>query len=285
MRLLALLARRFGSVFVLALAQRAETRSPYASDVDATPAMAADERIHEEVVRGLAARGRNRVSGTFRAAVFGANDGLVSNLALVLGVIGGGAGTATVLLTGLAGLLAGALSMGAGEFVSVRSQRELLAASAPDTRDAESVLRRLDVDANELALVFRARGVAEADARALAEAALRSDDPARSVVAGVGEANGLDVVGSSIGAAVSSFGFFASGAAVPVLPFLFGLGENAALVVAVVLVGLALMLTGATVGVLSGGPPLRRALRQLVIGLGAAAVTYGLGVLFGAALG
>jgi VIT1/CCC1 family predicted Fe2+/Mn2+ transporter len=285
MRLLAFLARRFGSVFVLALAQRAETRSPYASDVDATPAMAADERIHEEVVRGLAARGRNRVSGTFRAAVFGANDGLVSNLALVLGVIGGGAGTATVLLTGLAGLLAGALSMGAGEFVSVRSQRELLAASAPDTRDAESVLRRLDVDANELALVFRARGVEEEQARRLAEAALLSDDPARSVAGGVGGGEGLDVVGSSVGAALSSFCFFASGAAIPVLPFLFGLGETTALVVAVVLVGLALMLTGATVGVLSGGPPLRRALRQLVIGLGAAAVTYGLGVLFGAALG
>jgi vacuolar iron transporter family protein len=285
MRVLAFLARRFGSVFVLALAQRAETRSPYAADADATPAMAADERIHEEVVRGLAARGRNRVSGTFRAAVFGANDGLVSNLALVLGVIGGGAGSGTVLLTGLAGLLSGALSMGAGEFVSVRSQRELLAASAPDTRDAVSVLARLDVDANELALVFRARGMAQEEAVRRAEEALHSDDPAGSVTAGVGDGERLDVVGSSAGAALSSFCFFASGAAVPVLPFLFGIGETAALVVAGVLVGLALMLTGATVGVLSGGPPLRRALRQLVIGLGAAAVTYTLGLLFGAAWG
>jgi hypothetical protein len=106
-RLLSAAARRFGSVFVLALAQRAEGRSPYEQDADATPAMAADEQIHEEVVRGLAARGRARVSGTFRAAVFGANDGLVSNLALVLGVSGGGAAASTVLLTGLAGLLAG----------------------------------------------------------------------------------------------------------------------------------------------------------------------------------
>ena len=286
MRVLAFLARRFGSVFVLALAQRAETRSPYAADVDATPAMAADERIHEEVVRGLAVRGRNRVSGTFRAAVFGANDGLVSNLALVLGVIGGGAGSGTVLLTGLAGLLSGALSMGAGEFVSVRSQRELLAASAPDTRDADAVLRRLDVDANELALVFRARGMAHEEAVRRAEEALRSDDPAGSVTAGVGGGGErLDVIGSSAGAALSSFCFFASGAAVPVLPFLLGIGETQALVVAGVLVGLALMVTGATVGVLSGGPPLRRALRQLVIGLGAAAVTYTLGLLFGAALG
>jgi vacuolar iron transporter family protein len=284
-RLLAFLARRFGSVFVLALAQRAETRSPYHADADATPAMAADERVHEEVVRGLAARGRARVSGTFRAAVFGANDGLVSNLALVLGVIGGGAGTTAVLLTGLAGLLSGALSMGAGEFVSVRSQRELLAASTPDTRDAESVLRRLDVNANELALVFRARGVPEAEARQRAEEVLLSDDPAGSVNAGVGDEAGHEVVGSSLAAALSSFAFFATGAAVPVLPFVFGLSVPVALATAAVLVGLALMLTGATVGVLSGGPPLRRALRQLAIGLGAAAVTYSLGLLFGTAVG
>ncbi|MDQ3094664.1 MAG: VIT1/CCC1 family protein, partial [Actinomycetota bacterium] len=158
MRLLALLARRFGSVFVLALAQRAESRSPYDSDTDATPAMAADERIHEEVVCGLAARGRARVSGTFRAAVFGANDGLVSNLALVLGVTGGGASANTVLLTGLAGLLSGASSMGAGEYISVRSQRELLAAAAP-VNTARGAVSDLDVDANELALVYRARGM------------------------------------------------------------------------------------------------------------------------------
>ena len=126
--------------------------------------MAADERIHEEVVRGLAARGRARVSGTFRAAVFGANDGLVSNLALVLGVIGGGVTTSTVLLTGLSGLLAGALSMGAGEFVSVRSQRELLAASVPTPGTPPSVLPHLDVDANELALVYRARGMEPVEA-------------------------------------------------------------------------------------------------------------------------
>jgi vacuolar iron transporter family protein len=285
MRLLAFLARRFGSVFVLALAQRAETRSPYRFDVDATAAMAADERIHEEVVRGLAVRGRARVSGTFRAAVFGANDGLVSNLSLVLGVTGGGASTTTVLLTGLAGLLSGALSMGAGEYVSVRSQRELLAASAPDLSDAHRVLPELDLDANELALVYRARGVPADEARRRADAVLRSDDPARSVAPDQEEIDQHEVVGTGLGAALSSFAFFASGAAVPVLPFLLGAEGIAALVVAGVLVGLALMLTGATVGVLSGGPPLRRAVRQLAIGAGAAAVTYGLGLLFGATLG
>ncbi len=113
-RLLGFLARRIGSVFVLALAQRAESRSPYDTDSDATAAMAADERIHEEVIRGLAVRGRNRLSGTFRAAVFGANDGLVSNLSLVLGVSASGISNHFVLLTGLAGLLAGALVDGGG---------------------------------------------------------------------------------------------------------------------------------------------------------------------------
>ncbi|MGQ0573836.1 MAG: VIT1/CCC1 transporter family protein [Pseudonocardia sp.] len=283
MRLLAFLARRFGSVFVLALVQRAETRSPYRFDVDATPAMAADERVHEEVVRGLAARGRAQVSGTFRAAVFGANDGLVSNLALVLGVAGGGATTATVLLTVLAGLLAGALSMGAGEYVSVRSQRELLAASAPDTRDAPLILPFLDIDANELALVYRARGIPAEEARRRADVVLR--DPGSAAPPEPGADRRPDVVGTGRGAAASSFAFFACGAAVPVLPFVVGLDGDAALVTAAVLVGLALMLTGATVGVLSGGPPLRRALRQFGIGLGAAAVTYGLGLLLGSTIG
>jgi VIT1/CCC1 family predicted Fe2+/Mn2+ transporter len=277
--LLALLARRFGSVFILALAQRAESRSPYEADADATRTMAADERVHEEVVRGLAARGREQVSGTFRAAVFGANDGLVSNLALVLGVAAGGAGQAAILLAGLAGLLSGALSMGAGEYISVRSQRELLAASAPGTA-ARAAVPYLDVNANELALVYRARGMS----------AERAQERAALVLAGRPDGDEVrsaehEVVGSAPGAALSSFAFFASGALVPVLPFLLGLAGTAALVVACVLVAGALLVTGALVGLLSGGPPLRRGLRQLAIGAGAAAATYALGLLFGAAVG
>ncbi len=283
LRVLAALARRFGSVFVLALAQRAESRSPYETDTDATRAMAADERMHEEVLRGLAARGRERVSGTFRAAVFGANDGLVSNLALVLGVSAGGAPRLTVLLTGLAGLLAGALSMGAGEYVSVRSQRELLAASTPGVATPGAV-PYLDVDANELALVYRARGMSLPEAQQRADEVL-GGEPVEASLAALGPGSEHDVVGTGVGAALASFAFFAIGAAVPVLPFGFGLGGAVALVMACVLVGLALLLTGAVVGILSGGPPLRRALRQLSIGAGAAAVTYGLGLLFGATLG
>lgn len=319
-RILGVLARRFGSIFVLALVQSAEGRSPYATDADATEAMAADERIHGEVVRGLAERGRSRLSGTFRAAVFGANDGLVSNLALILGVSASGASHGVVLITGLSGLLAGALSMGAGEYVSVTSQRELLEASTPDPT-ATTVLPHLDVDANELELVYRARGMEPAEAAAHArevlaalqvrtgsiplaheplraalldapsvgaaaaggsgEVAAAAATPATPAAPAAEEIDAHEAVGSGLGAAISSFFFFASGAIIPLIPILFGATGLTAIVVASVLVGLALLGTGAVVGLLSGTSPLRRALRQLAIGFGAAAVTYGLGLLFG----
>lgn len=282
-RTLGWLARRFGGVFVLALAQRAEARSTYETDADATPRMAADERIHEEVVRGLATRGRNRMSGTFRAAVFGANDGLVSNLALILGIGASGASNSTVLLSGLAGLLAGALSMGAGEYVSVRSQRELLDASTPSPQ-ASAALPDLDVDANELALVYRARGMAPGEAEDHAADVLATYTQ-QTVIAPPPSADEHETHGTAMGAAVSSFLFFASGALIPVLPYLFGLTGFVAVGVAALLVGVALLATGATVGLLSGTSPLTRALRQIGIGFGAAAATYLLGLVFGATVG
>lgn len=283
-RMLGFLARRFGSVFVLALAQRAEARSPYASDADATPQMAADEQVHEEVVRALAARGRQRLSGTFRAAVFGANDGLVSNLALVLGVSASGVPTHVVLLTGISGLLAGALSMGAGEYVSVRSQRELLEASNPNPA-TRSALPDLDVDANELTLVYRARGMAPDEAAAHAREVLTTLEAYTSPVPVQQKDDEHEAIGNGWSAALSSFCFFASGALIPILPFLFGLTETAAVIVSALLVGIVLLGTGAVVGLLSGASPLRRALRQLAIGYGAAAATYLLGLLFGATVG
>jgi VIT1/CCC1 family predicted Fe2+/Mn2+ transporter len=282
-RLLILFARRFGSLFVLALAQRAEGRSPYEGDADATDAMAADERIHGEVLRGLAARGRRRLAGSLRAAVFGINDGLVSNLALVLGVGATGLPPQTVLVTGVAGLLAGSLSMGAGEYISVRSQRELLEASRPDP-ESHRALPDLDVDANELALVYRARGMDADEAARHADevlATLHLDD-AGSHEAVPGDHDGI---GSAWAAALSSFLFFAAGAVIPVIPYLVGAEGFVAVAIASAAVGAALLATGAIVGLLSGGSLLRRALRQLAIGLGAAAVTYLLGLLFGTALG
>jgi len=278
-RLLGMLARRFGSVFVLALAQRAEGRSPYEVDPDATSTMAADERIHGEVVRGLAARGRNRLAGSFRAAVFGANDGLVSNLSLILGVGASGVATHIILLTGLAGLLAGALSMGAGEYVSVRSQRELLEVSTADP-EMRHALPHLDIDANELALLYRSRGMNPEEAHAHAVDVLNGnwERGSKPTTTDIDE---HEAVGTGFGAAISSFCFFASGAIVPVLPYLFGLEGLAAVFVSAGLVGVALLGTGTIVGLLSGASPVKRGLRQLMIGFGAAGATYLLGLLLG----
>lgn len=259
------------------LLQRMEDASTYGQDPDATPQMAADEEVHTEVLRGLASRGRESLSGNFRAAVFGANDGLVSNLALVVGMSATGVSNGVVLAAGVAGLLAGALSMAAGEYISVRSARELLEASGPGAASTSAIAAG-DVSAANVSLIYRARGISTDDADATAHEVLEPTDapvaPAPS---------NHDVVGRAWGAASSSFCFFASGALIPILPYLFGLTEVAALFTAIALVGLALVTTGAVVGLLSGAPTLPRALRQLGIGYAAATATYVLGLAFGAA--
>ncbi|HWL60443.1 MAG TPA: VIT1/CCC1 family protein [Microbacteriaceae bacterium] len=293
-RLLGVLAKRFGSVFVLALMQRAEARSPYDADVDATDAMAADERVHGEVVRALASAKRLQLAGGFRAAVFGMNDGLVSNLALVLGVVGTGMPAGAVLATGVAGLLAGALSMAAGEYVSVSSQRELIDSVLPDEATEES-LPFLDLKHNELSLVYRARGLgaAEADAHAAEtirqlrqreQALARGDAPEpseRALPAPAGLDGEHDPVGSAWSAAGFSFLCFAAGAFIPIIPYLIGATGWLAAGFAAALVGIALLVTGAITGMLSGAHPAARGLRQLGIGFGAALVTYLLGLLVG----
>lgn len=287
--LLRFLATHFGSIFVLALVQRAEGNNPYAKDSDVPSKMAADELVHEEVVRGLATEGRMRLSGNFRAAVFGANDGLVSNFALVLGIGATGVAPSIVMFTGIAGLLAGALSMGAGEFVSIRSQRELLDASRP-THATLHAAPHLDIDENELVLVYLARGMSqEAAEHRAAERMGRFEcdcEPSNSLplphedrtLPGDEE---LDGHGSAWGAATSSFVMFSIGAIVPILPYVFGMTGIAAVIIATVLVSAALLITGGFVGLISGSSPVSRAFRQLFIGLGAAAVTYVLGLLFG----
>ena len=281
------LAKNFGSVFILAMAQRAESRSPYAEDPDATEEMAADEAIHEEIIRALATSGREKLSGNFRAAVFGANDGLVSNLALTMGITASGASSSMVLLSGIAGLLAGALSMAAGEFVSVRSQRELLDASQP-TQVTLRVAHDLDLDSNELELIYRARGM-EPDAahhRAMERFGyLDCDcDPSLSHRED-GDREENVALGTDIGAAAASFAFFASGALVPILPYIFGLSGVFAMVLSLLFVGAALGFTGGVVGLLSGASPLKRGVRQILIGFGAAFVTYLLGLAFGTTVG
>ena len=285
-----LLAHLFGTIFILAMAQRAEQRSSRDVDDDVPAHMQADEHIHAEVIRSLAAKSRETLAGTFRAAVFGANDGLVSNLALVLGVAASGMEPHVVLLTGVSGLLAGALSMGAGEWVSVRSQRELLDASIPDP-DAHQAVTDLDVNANELALVFRARGESEEEAEAhAAQVFAKLAKPAtgesgaiavRAALSGQESDGAGEQVGTPMNAALSSFCFFATGAFFPLIPYILGLTGLTAIIVAAAIVGVALLFTGGVVGILSGQPPMPRALRQLLVGFGAAVVTYLLGLLFG----
>jgi vacuolar iron transporter family protein len=195
---------------------------------------------------------------------------------------GAGSSPQVVLLAGLAGLLAGALSMAAGEYISVRSQRELLEAASQEL-DGPTLRALADQEAEELGLVFRARGMAvdQAERHAAALRAGGDDQPAGEDDA---DTAGTDVVGSAVGAAGFSFVSFAAGAAIPILPFLVTTG-TAAILAAAIVVGVALFATGATVGVLTGGSLLGRGLRQLGIGAVAALVTYGLGRFFNTVVG
>ena len=228
----------------------------------------------------LAQRQRARASGWFRAAVFGANDGLVSNFSLVAGMAGAATSSPVILLAGLAGLLAGALSMGAGEYISVRSQRELLDATAHQL-DPATPGRAPGARGAASWRWCSGPGAATGAGRAAGRGPAR---PARRPPAGPDAEAGEDVIGSAWAAAGSSFVAFAAGAVIPILP-LFVTSGRTAIVAAAVMVGLALFATGATVGVLTGGPLVRRGLRQLAIGAGAAVVTYALGRVFGAAIG
>ena len=277
-RILAKLTSTFGSIFILAIMQRAEERAKYTSESYATPQMFADEQVHSEVVKGLVSKARNKMSGNFRAAIFGMNDGIVSNLALVLGVATTGVQNTFVLITGLAGCLAGGLSMGAGEYVSVKSQMELIQSSEPNSY-TDKVIANLDMNQNELSLIFRARGDSEEEANKKAHELLKSintNSPKR--IADLG--NKIEDSSNAVSVAIFSFICFAVGSLIPVLPYVIGIASFNAMVVASILSGIALVLTGATVGVLSGVNPIWPALRQLLIGYGAATATVILSTIF-----
>ncbi len=220
--------------------------------------------------------------GNLRAAVFGINDGLMSNLSLILGVAGASSNPSFILLSGVAGLLAGAFSMAAGEYVSVRSQREMY--------EHQIGLERAELDeypeeeAEELALVYAARGMPRADAHEFATRTIA--DPERALDALAREELGLnpDDLGSPWGAALSSFFAFALGAIVPLLPFLFASG-SAALPASVAITALALFGAGAVISLFTGRSAWLDGARMLAIGTGVGAVTYGIGRLLGVSLG
>lgn len=217
-------------------------------------------------------------SGTLRAAIFGANDGLVSNLALIMGIAGAKAEPGVVVLAGIAGLLAGAFSMGAGEFISMRVQRDVFENLLAFERDELETMP--DAEMRELVGIYRDRGIPETLAVATAQAVHSDIDLALQTHAR--EELGLDPddLGSPWGAALSSFITFSIGALIPLIPFLFGSG-TAAVLWASVLSGLTLFAIGATMTVFTGKNLVAQGLKMLAVGGAAAAITYFVGSLLG----
>jgi VIT1/CCC1 family predicted Fe2+/Mn2+ transporter len=226
-------------------------------------------------------RHRGGRGGTLRAAVFGANDGLLSNTSLIMGVAGADADGRTILLAGVAGLLAGAFSMAAGEYVSMRSQREMFEYQIAQER--EELALYPEEEAEELALIYEARGMDGDEARAMTRRMM--EEPERALETLAREELGLnpDDLGSPWGAAAYSFGTFAVGGAVPLLPFLFGWGGSR-VVAAALLAGAALFGIGCALSIFTGRRALHGGARLLLSGAAAAAATYGIGALFGMAV-
>jgi VIT1/CCC1 family predicted Fe2+/Mn2+ transporter len=217
--------------------------------------------------------------GNLRAAVFGANDGLISNASLIMGVAGATADAHLVLVTGIAGLLAGALSMASGEFVSVRSQRELYEHQM--ALEEHELAEYPEEEAEELALIYSARGMDIEEARSVARKMLADPKHALDVLAREELGLNPDDLGSAWGAAGFSFMCFSVGALVPLVPFLLGHGG---IVAAGALTAAALFGLGGLISLFTGRRAILGGVRMLGIGAAAAAITYGLGCLLGVSL-
>lgn len=301
-RALGWLAQRLGAETVLPLVSSMErgATNTYAGQPEGDAAnMTRDERSHARVLRAveLTSRGgapgsllsrlegRHRATGgnALRAAVLGASDGLTSNMSLVMGVAGASLGGKSILLTGFAGLLAGALSMAIGEWLSVQSARELNERQLAVER--EELAAAPQEEQEELALIYQAKGVDEESARSLAEGVMRQHGSALDTLAR--EELGIDpqeLGGSALQAAITSFCLFALGALVPVLPYMVTSGL-VAVVASLALSVLGLFTIGAGITLTTGTPLLKAGGRQVLLGTAAAAVTFGLGRLVGGALG
>jgi VIT1/CCC1 family predicted Fe2+/Mn2+ transporter len=301
-RSLSWLARRFGPAIVLPTMAATEKRGSahYDAQPDAVErGMPADERSHARLIDAAASSTRSGVAGAslarlegrhrggggnaLRAAVLGANDGLVSNLSLVMGVTGAAAAERTILLTGLAGLIAGACSMAMGEWLSVSTSREFyekqIATEAAELRQSP------EEEKEELVLIYQAKGLSETEARSLATRLFSKEDVALDTLAR--EELGIDpkmLGGSAWVAAATSFALFSGGAIFPVLPFFF-LSGSTAIIASLALSGVALAAVGAGTSLFTGRGLAFSALRQLGIGYVAALITYAIGSLAGIALG
>ena len=217
---------------------------------------------------------RDVQGGTARAAVFGVSDGLVSNVAIVLGFAGANPGPGLVRLAGLAGLIGGAVSMAAGEYVSMTAQAELLERELEMER--LELRRRPEAERRELAQIYRSRGVDEDTAEQLATALSRDPDLALQTHAREELGIDPDSLGQPVRAALSSFVTFSIGATIPLIPYFFGTG-TAAMVVAVVLGVIAALAVGAALAKFTGRPVVRSAGRQLLFSAVPAAITYAIG--------
>ena len=308
-RLIIWMARLLGTKAVGDLVQALEGEEEEVYEGQPSPeteSIAADERRHAEIWRELqagrsaagvevppAAPTRDRSmadisarerwhtagqTGTLRATIFGVNDGLVSNLALVMGVAGAAAQPSIILLAGIAGLLAGAFSMAAGEWISMQSQRELFERQIELERAELAAIP--EEEEIELALIYRRKGFTDAESASIARRLM--SDPKTALDTLVREELGLDPdqLGSPWGAAGGSFLAFSAGAALPVLPYLL-LGDTVAFWLALGLSLAALFLVGAAVSLLTGRSAVFSGVRQSLIGGAAAAVTYAVGAFVG----
>ena len=299
-RLLAKLAQRFGPRFVLPTLAASEfaDRNKYAGQSDAQ-AISAEERGHAAVIQAVAANAggggttgadiaraepwhRGASGNNLRAAILGANDGLVSNFCLVMGIAGAGSGNKTVLLTGLAGLAAGACSMALGEWLSVTNAREL--AQTQMAREAEEIEQTPLAEQHELALIFQAKGMPKEDAQRVAAQMMKDKKGALDTLAR--EELGIDPAelgGNPWTAAGTSFALFSAGAIFPVAPF-FWMHGTWAIAASALASGAVLCAVGMLSSLFNGRGPWYSAARQLIFGCLAAAVTYGIGAALGTTL-
>lgn len=302
-RMLSALARRFGAATILPMVSSMEAHATHAYDQQPEAqalGMPAQERSHARVfsylrtaTRGgipgstlaqLEGRHRNTGGGNaLRAAVLGASDGLTSNMSLVMGVAGADLSGHAILLTGIAGLLAGALSMAIGEWLSVQSARELYAHQIDVER--QELKEVPEEEREELTLIYQAKGLQEQEAKNLADRLLSDERTALDTLAR--EELGIDpgeLGGSAWQAAITSFLLFAAGAIIPAAPFAFG-GGLTIIAISLALSVVGLFLIGAGITLTTGVPLLKAGSRQVLFGLAAAAITFGLGRLVGGRLG
>ncbi len=300
-RTLATVARRLGPGAVLPTMLQGEKADSLAyqrqTEIGGQP-LAGDEAGHARILAAIASsrvggmtgtdlarlegRHRGAAGNALRAAVLGANDGLVSNFSLVMGVAGAAVDDQALLLTGLAGLLAGAISMALGEWLSVQSSRELYARQIGI--EAAELKAAPEEEAKELALIYQAKGVPAEQAREMAASILANPD--RALDALVREELAIDPAelgGSAWEAAIASFLLFALGAVIPVAPFFFT-GGNTAVMVSLALSAVGLFGIGAGISLFTGRGTLFSGFRQMLFGLLAAAITYGVGWLMGVSL-